>query len=294
MGERRSDGGRAGRRRARPEGGPAARSTGPARTGPAASGPAASGPASLEALLAAALIRDGVDAGAEQRAVAAFLEARETGAHGARARRRDDWRARRRRIGGGSLKATLSVLVAGLTLSGVAVAGIGASDSSPDRPAPGTGRTHAPPGATAPASPDSAAPEAGSGREEPDRPTGTGDTETDCRAFERVGEGGRALESTAGKRPGEAAGGPAHVGAYCAGRLGTEQPPRDTERRPGGSATPGRPSTGGSGGDGSPGGAGREAGEGPDGAVGAGRGGGPDGGPGAGTGRPAEPGAGNP
>lgn len=283
MGERRSDGGRAGRRRAHPEGGPAARSTGPAPTGRAVSDPA-----SLEALLAAALIRDGVDAGAEQRAVAAFLAARNAAGHGARTRRRDDWRARRRRIGGGSLKATLSVLVAGLPLSGVAVAGIGASDSSPDRPAPDTGRTHAPPSATAPASPDSAAPEAGSGREEPDRPASTGDAGADCRAFERAGGGGRALESTAGKRLSEAAGGPAHVEAYCAGQSGTGQPGQDTERRPGGSATPGRPSTGGPGGDGSPGAAGREAGEGPDGPAGGSRGSGP------GAGRPAEPGAENP
>ncbi|MEU3103526.1 hypothetical protein [Streptomyces griseoflavus] len=289
MGERRSDGERAGRRRAHPRGTPAARS-GP---GSVPEGRAAVDAAGLEALLAAALIRDRVDAGAEQRAVAAFLAAREAAAHGARTRRRDDWRARRRRIGGRSLKATLSVLVAGLALSGVAVAGIGATVSSPDRPVRDTGRTHAPPGATAPAVPDSAAPEAGSGREEADRPASARDTEAHCRAFERAGGRGRALESAAWKRLTAAAGGPAHVEAYCAGQL--EELEQDTAR-PGSSATPGRQGTGrpGAAGNRSSGDPGREAGQGPDGAPGDDRGKGRDGGPGGGTARPAEPGAGNP
>ncbi|BFO14727.1 hypothetical protein SHKM778_11150 [Streptomyces sp. KM77-8] len=69
MGERQDDGGPTGRRRVHPEGTP------PGRPGP---GAVTAGP-DLEALLAAALLRDGVDAGAEQRAVAAFLAAREAG-----------------------------------------------------------------------------------------------------------------------------------------------------------------------------------------------------------------------
>lgn len=249
MGERQSDGGPDGRRRAHP-GDPPAAPSGPGRLS------ATVDTDGVEALLAAALIRE-VDAGAEQRAVAAFLAAREAGAHGARTRRRDDWRARRPRLGSTSLKATLSVLVAGLTLSGVAVAGIGATDPSPERPAPAPARTHAPPSAGAPAAPGSAAPEAGSGRTEPDRPGSAGDTEARCRAFERAGGRGRALESTAWKRLTEAAGGAAHVEAYCA-----EQLEQDTVRRPGSTPTPGNKSTGRAGGaeNSSSGGAGGNAG----------------------------------
>ncbi|MFJ4472224.1 hypothetical protein ACIP2X_32715 [Streptomyces sp. NPDC089424] len=46
------------------------------------------------ALLGAVLRDAGVDAEAEGRAMAAFRAAREAGAHRARTRRRDDWRAR--------------------------------------------------------------------------------------------------------------------------------------------------------------------------------------------------------
>ncbi|MFJ9565475.1 hypothetical protein ACIRQQ_36245 [Streptomyces fuscichromogenes] len=46
----------------------------------------------LEAALAAALREDGVDTEGEQRAMTAFRTARDTGAHRARPRRRDDWR----------------------------------------------------------------------------------------------------------------------------------------------------------------------------------------------------------
>ncbi|MBT2908410.1 hypothetical protein HET68_31535, partial [Streptomyces sp. McG8] len=76
--------------------------------------------ARLEALLVHALVSDAVDTGAEQRAVAAFVAARESGAHGARTRRQDDWRVSRRRFGGRSLRVTLGALVAGCALSGVA------------------------------------------------------------------------------------------------------------------------------------------------------------------------------
>ncbi|MFJ3984533.1 hypothetical protein [Streptomyces fungicidicus] len=203
MGERQNDGGPGGRRRVHPEGAP------PGRVADAAG---------LEALLAAALIRDGVDAGAEQRAVAAFLAARESGARGARTRRRDDWRPRRR-LGGHSLKATLTALVAGLTLSGVAVAGIGVTDSSPDRPREDVGRTGTPsPGTTGPAAGGpTGPPESAPG--EPDRPGTAKDTEAHCRAYERVRGRGKALDSTAWQRLTEAAGGEANVAAYCAERL---------------------------------------------------------------------------
>ncbi|GGW84561.1 hypothetical protein GCM10010297_01420 [Streptomyces malachitofuscus] len=230
MGERQSDGGQAGRRRVHPEG------TVPAqdRPAPVPGGRPAVGTADLETLLAAALLRGGVDAGAEQRAVAAFVAARESGAHGARTRRRDDWRARRRRLGGRSLKATLSALVAGLTLSGVAVAGIGVAGSSTDGPAEDPKSTHVPPGTTPPATPKSAAPDHGSGGRDADRPATAGDTEAHCRAYEKVEGRGKALDATAWKRLTEAAGGASHVDAYCAGRA--EQ---DGER-PGSTGAPGR------------------------------------------------------
>ena len=203
MGERQNDGGPGGRRRVHPEGAP------PGRVADAAG---------LEALLAAALIREGVDAGAEQRAVAAFLAARESGARVARTRRRDDWRPRRR-LGGHSLKATLTALVAGLTLSGVAVAGIGVTDSSPDRPREDVGRTETPsPGTTGPAAGvPTGPPESAPGKA--DRPGTAQDTEAHCRAYERVQGRGKALDSTAWKRLTEAAGGAANVAAYCAERL---------------------------------------------------------------------------
>ncbi|MFH8453143.1 hypothetical protein ACH4CD_28355 [Streptomyces fungicidicus] len=203
MGERQNDGGPGGRRRVHPEGAP------PGRVADAAG---------LEALLAAALIRDGVDAGAEQRAVAAFLAARESGARGARTRRRDDWRPRRR-LGSHSLKATLTALVAGLTLSGVAVAGIGVTDSSPDRPREDVGRTGTPsPATTGPAAGGpTGPPESAPG--EPDRPGTAKDTEAHCRAYERVRGRGKALDSTAWQQLTEAAGGAANVAAYCAERL---------------------------------------------------------------------------
>ncbi|MBD9730843.1 hypothetical protein IGX29_03225, partial [Streptomyces sp. H28] len=111
MGERQSDGGLSGRRRVRPAGAP------PQPDAPHPDAPVAAGsrpdPAGVEALLAAALTGDATDPGAEQRAVAAFRTARDTGGHRARTRRRDDWRLVGRRAGGPASKVTLSVLVAG-------------------------------------------------------------------------------------------------------------------------------------------------------------------------------------
>ncbi|WP_217128030.1 hypothetical protein [Streptomyces sp. AC558_RSS880] len=221
MGERQNDDGPAGRRRVHPEGAP----SGHIGPDPVTGGRRVVDAADLEALLAAALIRRGVDAGAEQRAVAAFLAAREAGAHGARTRSRDDWRTRRSRFGRHSLKATLSVVVAGLTLSGVAVAGIGAAGSSTDGPAEDGRRTHAPsPGTTGPSTGGSAGPGpgpgpgAGTGR--PDLPGAAGETEAPCRAYEEVQGRGKALDSAAWERLTEAAGGAANVDAYCAERLG--------------------------------------------------------------------------
>jgi hypothetical protein len=218
MGERQNDDGPAGRRRVHPEGAP----SGHIGPDPVTGGRRVVDAADLEALLAAALIRRGVDAGAEQRAVAAFLAARESGAHDARTRNRDDWRTRRSRFGRHSLKATLSVVVAGLTLSGVAVAGIGATGSS--APSPGT---------TGPSTGGSANPGAGTGR--PDLPGTAGETEAHCRAYEEVQGRGKALDSAAWERLTEAAGGAANVDAYCAERLGGAA---EAEERPAGTRAP--------------------------------------------------------
>ncbi|MET8895289.1 hypothetical protein [Streptomyces albogriseolus] len=217
--------------------------------------------ARLEALLAAALVRDGVDAGAEQRAVAAFVAAQEPGAHGARTRRRDDWRAPRRRFGGRSLRATLGALVAGCALSGVAVAGInvvgapGGGRSEHTRPsrtpsassvprvpdASGT-RAAETPEASASASAGGDGARAGTGRAEV-----TGDVEAHCQAYERVAGRGRALEAQAWERLVAAAGGAERVDAYCAGRSVDALPTASVPVRPslppaaGGEGAVGRP-----------------------------------------------------
>ncbi|MFF5155160.1 hypothetical protein ACFY3N_02615 [Streptomyces sp. NPDC000348] len=231
MGERQNDGGPAGRRRVHPERGAP---PGPGGPDSVTGGRRVVDAADLEALLAGALIRRGVDAGAEQRAVAAFLAARESGAQGARTRRRDDWRPRRSRLGRHSLKATLSVLAAGLTLSGVAVAGIGVTDSSTDGPAEDGKGTHAPsPGATGPSTGGPAGP--GAGGDRPDLPGTARETEAHCRAYEEVRGRGKALDSTAWERLTEAAGGAANVDAYCAGRLGGAA---GAEERSAGTRTP--------------------------------------------------------
>jgi hypothetical protein len=190
--------------------------------------------AELEALLAAALIRDRIDAEAEQRAVAAFLTARDAGAHRARTRRRDDWRPRERRHPGRSLKATLSVLLASLTLGGVAVAAIGSvgtTDGDDDRGRP-TAPTSAP-GASA-GEPSGTAPGSatGSASARPDRPAPARDTEARCRAYEQVDGRGKAMDATAWKRLVEVAGSEKNVTAYCAGLLAR------SEAKPGGTAKP--------------------------------------------------------
>ncbi|MDN3272091.1 hypothetical protein [Streptomyces sp. MA15] len=263
MGERQSDGGRAGRRRVpsghpeRPEGVVSA----PGRPVPVSVEGPAGDTARLEALLAAALVRDEVDAGAEQRAVAAFVAAREPGAHGARTRLRDDWRAPRRRFGGRSLRTTLGALVAGCALSGVAVAGIHAAgapgggrspgDTGPDRtpsagPVPKVSEIPEVPDASgsspsSPSSPSSGssgssgvsgAPEASASAEPgrdgarggAGRAEAAGDAEAWCRAYERVAGRGRAVDAPVWERLVAAAGGAERVDAYCAGRSAAAPP----------------------------------------------------------------------
>ncbi|MFE7815200.1 hypothetical protein ACFU5P_25310 [Streptomyces sp. NPDC057433] len=209
----------------------------------------------LEALLADALVQDVVDAGAEQRAVAAFREARDAATHSTRTRRRDDWGPRERRLGRLSVKATLSVLIAGLGLGGVAVAGIGAAGPA-DGSRDGGGRPTAPadtpavsgaPSADRPSDADADVdPDPGSGPAATESPLLPRETGAHCRAYEKLGGRGRALDSTAWKRLVEAAGGAANIDAYCAGRVG----PATSEAEPVGTGAP-EDRTGGAGGTGS-------------------------------------------
>ncbi len=234
MGERQSGGGMPGRRRAHP-GGTAPGHT-PHRT--AGAGVALDEDA-LEALLAAAMLRHRGDAEGEQRAVAAFRAAREAGLHQARTRRRDDWRPREQRRLARSLKATLSLFAASLALGGVAVAAIGSSDSS-DGPADDRGGSN--PSASAPDRPatEPSSATSGTGSERPGHPATAQDTEARCRAYEKVEDSGKALDSTAWQRLVTAAGGEDKVAAYCAGQLAraTASP------RPGRSAAPGNGAAG--------------------------------------------------
>jgi hypothetical protein len=201
MGERPSDG--------RPSDGRHVRSAAGARGFP--------GDSALEALLTAALRAQAGDAETEQRAVAAFRAARDAGAHGARTRRRDDWRPRERGWAGRSARAVAALLLGGLTLGGVAVAAIGSADA----PDAGRGDHRSPhPSATAGVRPTTTASPSGPGASaSPDRPATAQDTEAHCRAYEQVKDRGNAMDSTAWQRLVRAAGGEPNVAAYCAEQL---------------------------------------------------------------------------
>ncbi|MFE6828246.1 hypothetical protein [Streptomyces sp. NPDC057690] len=190
-----------------------------------APGAAASGAAAppLEALLVRALSSQAPHAqglrgpgDGERRAVAAFRAARDAGAHKARTRRRDDWRPRARRHTARSLRATLSVFVAGLTLGGVAFAAVG---SSTDGVAGGAGRPEPAATTTAtasgPAGTVSVSPRPPAAATDRDRPVSAGDTDAHCRAYEKVLGRGKATDSTAWQRLVTAAGGAQNVAAYC-------------------------------------------------------------------------------
>ncbi|MFE0249764.1 hypothetical protein [Streptomyces sp. NPDC059010] len=246
MGEQQSGGGSSGRRRVHPDG--LASGTGPGhragRTAGRGSAPAAVfDDAALEALLFAAVLRGyRVDSEGEQRAVAAFRAARDAGVHQARTRRRDDWRPRTRRRLALSLKTTLSLFAASLTLGGVAFAAIGSSDSS-DGPADDKGRST--PSATGPdrpaSGPSSATSGSASGRN--GHPTTAQDTEAKCRAYDQVKDSGQALDSTAWQRLVAAAGGTDKVAAYCAEQLAAAKS-KPTKKPDGSSATKDNGTTG--------------------------------------------------
>lgn len=240
MGERHSDGGTPDRRVAHPA---SSRSEEPAlnvpRT-PAPQVPASEVPA-LEVLLADAVRGRADDTEAQAQAVAAFRAARDGGAHAARTRRRDDWRPREQRRVGRPVKATLAVLLASVTLGGVAVAAIGSSSDDdnedhgragirPSSSAPGRSASEAAhPGA--PEAPDSSAPGTSAQADPSGHPTQAQDTEAHCRAYESVKGRGRALNSTAWQRLVEAAGGEDKVAGYCAEQLSDDTGPANTNTK---------------------------------------------------------------
>ncbi|MFG2464301.1 hypothetical protein ACGFXB_02345 [Streptomyces canus] len=169
----------------------------------------------LEALFAAALRGEKSDGDAELRAVAAFRAARDTGAHRARTRRRDDWRPRAQRRRARSLKATLSVLLASLTLGGVAYAAIGSAGGGEAKGAAG-GKDDVRPSVSASTPAESHSSARPSTSAPAERPPTAKDTLAHCRAYEKLRGRGKALDSTAFQRLVTAAGGEANVSAYCA------------------------------------------------------------------------------
>jgi hypothetical protein len=209
MGERQSDGQTFGRRRARP--GSRVRSTDGAVEG-----------AEWEPLLSRALREDAVAAEAEEQVLAAFRHARDAGMHQrTRTRRRDDWRPHGRRPSGRSVKATIALFAAGLTLSGVAVAAMGSTG-----PAGGPSdedRAGRPPSPSAPersaGEPEALTSGAPGSSASPDRPPTAKDTAAHCRAYKSVKGRGGALDSTAWQRLITAAHGKDNVAAYCADLL---------------------------------------------------------------------------
>jgi hypothetical protein len=176
----------------------------------------------LEALLAAALRGEKSDGEAERRAVAAFRAARDAGAHRARTRRRDDWRPRSQRRRARSLKATFSVLLASLTLGGVAYAAIGSGVGGPHKSAAEHRDVRPSVSASTPAeSHSSARPTTSAPAVPAERPPTAKDTLAHCRVYEKLRGRGKALDSTAFQRLVTAAGGEANVSAYCATLTGT-------------------------------------------------------------------------
>ncbi|MFG1669711.1 hypothetical protein [Streptomyces sp. Y7] len=220
MGEQQNGGGALGRRRAHPGGIASGHGHGhEPRNGFGSATGTAFDDAALEALLSAAMLRGHrPDAEGEQRAVAAFRAARDEGVHRARTRRRDDWRPRERRWPAFSVKTTLSVFVASLTLGGAAFAAIGTAGFSDD--SAGDNSRPAPAG-SAPDRP--AAEPSGAGSAGPGHPATAEDTEAKCRAYDQVKDTGKALDATAWQRLVAAAGGADKVNAYCAEQLAEEK-----------------------------------------------------------------------
>ncbi|MGW7525467.1 hypothetical protein [Streptomyces sp. NPDC054783] len=223
MGERRSGDGPFGRRRAHPGG--TLFAPGQAHADQADEDRADS---RFEERLGAALRARGVDAEAERRAVAAFRAAHATQASRARTRRRDDWRPAAPRRARVSLKAALSVVLASLTLGGVAFAAIGSAGSGthgrPGTSHPAHQRASTPHRPSAPGtSAGTVGPPSGIPSTRPHHPDTARDTVAHCRTYERAGDRGAALDATAWQRLVGAAGGEDKVAAYCAAQMKAAQ-----------------------------------------------------------------------
>ncbi|MFS4092449.1 hypothetical protein [Streptomyces sp. AF1A] len=234
MGEGLSSGGVTGRRC-----GPGVTPTGP---------PDVCDTGALEAVLAAAMRAEDLDPQAEQRALAAFRAARETGAHQSHARRRDDWRPSGMRLPRRSLKVTLGAVFASLAVGGVAVAAIGSVGS----PAGGGGadRGTTRPSAHVSGRPGDTASSATGGRPRPTAgPARARDDEARCRAYEHVRGHGKALDARVWRQLVAAAGGQDKVVAYCSEQLtrATTVPSRTAgvHRSGAGTGTTGRTGTSG-------------------------------------------------
>ncbi|MCX5083646.1 MULTISPECIES: hypothetical protein [Streptomyces] len=214
----------------------------PLRQDHGSAGPEGAG--GFETLLAAAVRSAKQRDGAQERAVAAFREARDQGAHSsARTRRRDDWRPRPRGLARWSLRTTVGTLVAGVALGGVAMAGIGAGGDAPgddaeQRPTPRRSASSSPgrpmpeqvrPSATVPA--PSHAPGRSAGH-----PDQAGDTLAKCHAYASVRGRGEALDSPAWQRFLAEAGGEASVDAYCAAERARQETGNGGDKAAGGKA----------------------------------------------------------
>ncbi|MFE5092970.1 hypothetical protein ACFRCI_22060 [Streptomyces sp. NPDC056638] len=200
----------------------------------------------LAALLAAARRTGALDPGDEKRATAAFVAARDEGAHTAVVRwrrRRDDWRPARRGRGARSFRVMLGGFVAAATLGGVAVAaGSGAIPAPFGGGEPDEAEPVRPP-RTSPATPggrpsgeeslqpdgDGTAPGATNAPGDV-RPSGRpGRAQNDvalCRVYLSDRGRGKARDAAAFARLEAAAGGAseAAVTAYCDGLLGQPSP----------------------------------------------------------------------
>jgi len=239
MGERQSGGGH-GRRRVHPGAGVPGHQ-GNDGTGVPGGTAGTRGTDGLEQFLADAMrVLPGGDG--EQRAVAAFRAARDSGAHAARTRRRDDWRPREQRRLGRSLKTTLSVLVASLTIGGVAFAAIGTSGSSSSPDTADRARERQPHSAASASEQAGPTPDTATSAP-PDRPVTAQDTEAHCRSYEKLQGRGNALDSTAWQRLIAAAGGEEKVAAYCTRQLAQDQPDKQGKAAEKGNAATSAPTT---------------------------------------------------
>ncbi|TFV32817.1 hypothetical protein E4K10_25710 [Streptomyces sp. T1317-0309] len=116
-----------------------------------------------------------------------------------------DWRVREERRVGRPLRTTFAVILASLTLGGVAVAAIGSAGSSSHGAGPGTGDKPSTGASALPGKEPSAVSPTRPGRA--DRQDTAKDTAAHCRAYAQVKGRGKALDSTAWQRLVTAAGG---------------------------------------------------------------------------------------